>query len=80
MFQPYDVTKFVREVEQLLQEQGAEPQRQSDPRPDVAAGMLLRSFGLSPSMDHVEALRQSMDAPWPEKDEERARRFTDQDE
>ncbi|WP_017541990.1 hypothetical protein [Nocardiopsis halophila] len=69
MYQPYDRNKFLGQVEDLLREAGLSPERQSSPSPYGAADQLLQSLGVSPVIDHVEALRANLDSPWPEKDE-----------
>jgi hypothetical protein len=74
MYQSYDRNKLVRQVRDLLEREGLEPLAQSDPKPEHAATLLLRSFGIEPVVDHVAVLKGSMNSSWEDRDEERARR------
>ncbi|MBR8744697.1 hypothetical protein [Nocardiopsis sp. MG754419] len=74
MYQSYDRNKLVRQVRELLESEGLEPLAQDDPKPEHAAMLLLRSFGIEPVVDHVETLKASMDHAWEDSDEARARR------
>ncbi|REE96650.1 hypothetical protein DFJ69_2090 [Thermomonospora umbrina] len=70
MAQTYDINRFLREVEALLWQTGLDPQRgSSQPKPEVAAGMLLRAYGIAPIADQVETLARAMDNSWPERDQ-----------
>jgi len=70
--QTYDIDQFLHEVQELLRIAGLEPGPplgSDQPKKDVAAGMLLRAFGVRPVMDQVEALARSADLPaWSERD------------
>jgi hypothetical protein len=71
MYQSYDRNKLVRQVRELLESEGLEPLAQVDPKPEHAAMLLLRSFGIDPVVDQVEALKGAMDRTWEEADEAR---------
>ncbi|MEU3020178.1 hypothetical protein ABZ635_22605 [Nocardiopsis sp. NPDC007018] len=75
MYQSYDRNKLVREVGELLKREGLDPIAQDDPKPEHAAMLLLRSFGIDPVVDHVAALKGSMNSSWEDTDEERSRRI-----
>lgn len=69
MTQTYDVNRFLREVQSLLWQAGLDPQRSSgQPKPEVAASMLLRAYGITPVMDQIEALARNMNTPWPDQE------------
>ncbi|HLU96348.1 MAG TPA: hypothetical protein VKZ89_05855 [Thermobifida alba] len=68
MYQPYDRSRFLEQVEALLRDAGLSPERQSSPSPSAAAEQLLRAFGVTPVLDHVSVLKANMDTPWPDKD------------
>ncbi|GLU46294.1 hypothetical protein [Nocardiopsis ansamitocini] len=71
--QTYDLHKFLGEVRDILERDGIRPQRGDDqPLPEVAAGMLLRAYGVEPVMNPVDGLRNSMDKPWVDEDESRS--------
>lgn len=72
--QPYDRTTFIAQVQQLLHDNGMDPQRQAEPTPEKAADMMLNSLGLRPTISHIDALKKSLDAPWPDEDDARAQR------
>lgn len=72
MYQSYDRNKLVRQVRELLESEGLEPIAQDDPKPEQAAMLMLRSFGVAPVVDHVEALKGAMDRTWEEIDNARA--------
>ena len=74
MYQSYDRNKLVRQVRELLEREGLEPLAQDDPKPEHAAMLLLRSFGIDPVVDQIEALKASMNHTWEDSDEMRARR------
>jgi hypothetical protein len=65
----------VRQVRELLESEGLEPLAQDDPKPEHAAMLLLRSFGIEPVVDQVEALKGTMDRTWEEADEARTERL-----
>ncbi len=70
MAQTYDVSRFLREVQALLWQAGLEPRHTpNQPKPDVAASMLLRAYGITPVINQVDALAHAMDNPWHEQDE-----------
>ncbi|QUX31899.1 hypothetical protein KGD83_21755 [Nocardiopsis akebiae] len=75
MYQSYDRNKLVRQVRELLESEGLQPVAQDDPKPEQAAMLMLRSFGVAPVVDQVEALRGSLDRTWEEADEARAERL-----
>jgi hypothetical protein len=75
MYQSYDRNKLVRQVRELLESEGLEPLAQDDPKPEHAAMLLLRSFGIDPVVDQVEALKGAMDRTWEESDNARAKHF-----
>ncbi|MET9710958.1 hypothetical protein [Nocardiopsis alba] len=72
MYQSYDRNKLVRQVRELLESEGLQPVAQDDPKPEQAAMLMLRSFGVAPVVDQVEALKGAMDRTWEEADETRA--------
>ncbi|APC37823.1 hypothetical protein A9R04_25490 [Nocardiopsis dassonvillei] len=74
MYQSYDRNKLVRQVRELLESEGLQPVAQNDPKPEQAAMLMLRSFGVSPVVDQVEALKGAMNRTWEDSDEARARR------
>lgn len=70
MAQTYDINRFLREVQALLWQAGLDPKRAPDqPKPHVAAGMLLRAYGIMPVIDQVDTLARAMGSPWTERDE-----------
>jgi hypothetical protein len=73
--QCYDPDKLIRAVQEHLQQQGLEPELQAGQRKDasIAAAMLLRTLGITPAVDGVDALKRSMDKPWVENDDRNAR-------
>lgn len=71
MYQSYDCNKLVREVRELLVREDLEPLAQEDPKPEHAAILMLRSFGIEPVVDHGEILKGSMNRTWEEADEGR---------
>ncbi|MGW8528961.1 hypothetical protein [Nocardiopsis sp. NPDC055824] len=71
MYQSYDRNKLVRQVRELLESEGLQPVAQDDPKPEHAAMLLLRSFGVEPVVDHVEALKGAMNRTWEEADRSR---------
>lgn len=73
MYQSYDRNKLVRQVRELLESEGLEPIAQDDPKSEHAAMLMLRSFGISPVVDHVETLKGTMNRTWEEADEARPR-------
>jgi hypothetical protein len=75
MYQSYDRNKLVRQVRELLESEGLEPLAQDDPKPEQAAMLLLRSFGIDPVVDQVEALKGAMNRTWEESDCVRAERI-----
>ncbi|MCY9787175.1 hypothetical protein KIK06_25150 [Nocardiopsis sp. EMB25] len=75
MYQSYDRNKLVRQVRELLESEGLQPVAQDDPKPEHAAMLLLRSFGVEPVVDHVEALKGAMNRTWEESDDARAERL-----
>ncbi|MGI5119295.1 hypothetical protein ACQEU5_07090 [Marinactinospora thermotolerans] len=75
MYQSYDRAKLVRQVRELLENEGLQPVAQEDPKPEHAAMLLLRSFGVEPVVDQVEALKGAMNRTWEEADEARAERL-----
>ncbi|MES0838440.1 hypothetical protein [Nocardiopsis tropica] len=74
MYQSYDRNKLVRQVRELLESEGLQPFAQDDPKPEHAAMLLLRSFGIEPVVDQVEALKGAINRTWEDSDEARARR------
>ncbi|WP_017587626.1 hypothetical protein [Nocardiopsis ganjiahuensis] len=74
MYQSYDRNKLVRQVRELLESEGLEPLAQDDPKPEHAAMLLLRSFGIEPVVDHVETLKGAMNRTWEETDDSRSGR------
>jgi hypothetical protein len=73
MYQSYDRNKLVRQVRELLESEGLQPVAQDDPKPEHAAMLLLRSFGIDPVVDHVDMLKGSMNRTWEEADDARGR-------
>ncbi|MFE6386762.1 hypothetical protein [Nocardiopsis dassonvillei] len=73
MYQSYDRNKLVRQVRELLESEGLQPVAQDDPKPEQAAMLMLRSFGVTPVVDHVDMLKGSMNRPWEETDDARGR-------
>lgn len=71
MYQSYDRNKLVRQVRELLESEGLEPLAQDDPKPEHAAMLMLRSFGIEPVVDQVDMLKGSMNRTWEEADESR---------
>ncbi|MFD6950336.1 hypothetical protein A6A08_01995 [Nocardiopsis sp. TSRI0078] len=72
MYQSYDRNKLVRQVRELLESEGLQPVAQDDPKPEQAAMLMLRSFGVAPVVDQVEALKGAMNRTWEEADEKRS--------
>lgn len=62
-------------MRELLESEGLEPIAQDDPKPEHAAMLLLRSFGISPVVDHVETLKGAMNRTWEESEAIRAERL-----
>lgn len=75
MYQSYDRNKLMRQVRELLESEGLEPLAQDDPKPEHAAMLMLRSFGIEPVVDHVEALKGATNRTWEETDAIRAERL-----
>lgn len=73
MYQSYDRNKLVRQVQELLESEGLQPVAQDDPKPEQAAMLMLRSFGVAPVVDHVDMLKGSMNRTWEEADDARAK-------
>ncbi|MFL1380431.1 hypothetical protein [Nocardiopsis protaetiae] len=73
MYQTYDRDRLLRQVRELLREEGVRPIDQTDPAPEHAAALLLRSLGVEPVLDHVEVLKRSMDRSWEDADDKRAK-------
>ena len=74
MYQSYDRNKLVRQVRELLESEGLQPVAQDDPKPEHAVMLLLRSFGIEPVVDQVEALKGAINRTWEDSDEARVRR------
>lgn len=72
MYQSYDRNKLVRQVRELLESEGLQPVAQDDPKPEQAAMLMLRSFGVAPVVDHVEALKGAMNRTWEEAEQARS--------
>ncbi|MDE3724745.1 hypothetical protein PWG71_25445 [Nocardiopsis sp. N85] len=75
MYQTYDRDRLLRQVRELLREEGVRPINQTDPAPEHAAALLLRSFGVEPVLDHVEVLKRSMDRAWEDADDARTEKI-----
>ncbi|WP_306365974.1 hypothetical protein [Nocardiopsis sp. CC223A] len=75
MYQTYDRDRLLRQVRELLREEGIRPINQTDPAPEHAAALLLRSLGVEPVLDHVEVLKRNMDRTWEDLDDSKADRL-----
>ena len=78
MYQSYDRDRLIQQVRELLQEEGLQPAKQTDPSPEHAATLLLRSLGVEAHVDQVAALKRSMDQTWEDRDDARAKRTGNQ--
>jgi hypothetical protein len=73
--QVYDPYQFLDELVELLRERGLDPQPDDHGRALGSAGALLRSLGITPAIDAVEAYRQTLDrGSWSDADDRRAAR------
>ncbi|MBE2998706.1 hypothetical protein IDM40_08325 [Nocardiopsis sp. HNM0947] len=74
MYQSYDRDRLIEQVRELLRQEGLEPTNQTDPSPERAATLMLRSLGVEAFVDHVASLKRSMDHTWEDEDDARAER------
>jgi hypothetical protein len=67
-FDPY---RLVEEVQFLLREQGLDPGAIPGEYglSVTGAGMLLRGLGITPGVEMLDGLADTMDRPWPDRDE-----------
>jgi hypothetical protein len=72
--QTYDPDKLISDVQGLLHAAGIEPHEITDARLALTgACMLLRSLGITPATDPLDAYRRILDSePWPDADDQRA--------
>ncbi|MDR8415062.1 hypothetical protein MTP10_40825 [Nonomuraea sp. 3-1Str] len=69
--QTYDPHRLVDDVRTVLEAHGLAPNVAPGQKGQAVstAGQLLRTLGITPAMDPVEALARAMDKPWTEIDE-----------
>jgi hypothetical protein len=69
--QSYDPDRLVSQVRDLLRTAGKQPSLATDERLAMTgACMLLRSLGITPAKDPVDAYRRILDSePWPDADD-----------
>jgi hypothetical protein len=67
----YDPYRLVEEIQFLLREQGLNPRAiPGEPGLSVTgAGMLLRGLGITPGVEMLDGLANTMDRLWPDRDE-----------
>jgi hypothetical protein len=67
----YDPHRLVEEVRELLEARGLTPHLVDGGKGQAiaGAGQLLRALGITPGLDHVEAMARAMDKPWAAMDD-----------
>jgi hypothetical protein len=75
----YDPNKLITGVQELLRSHGLDPRVTDSNLAHTGACMLLRGLGAFPAIDAVDAYTHILDdGPWPDADDRRAARFTEQ--